>query len=419
MTHSEYDIILFSLFRTDHEYSSVSLSWAKEFAKNNRVFYINHPYSLKDIFKNHRNRKLRERLPAIMTKSIRYERLPEIPQNFLAVQPSISYPINWLPNGRIYDYFKRLNDTLIRHSVKKIIRDYNVKKYIYINSYDPYLMGWLPADLGATLSVYQCIDDISQDPYSARHGKRLEIEVVKHSDITMVTSTRLKELLQPHHSNVHVVHNAADTALFEKAWRESLPVPPELQGITKKVIGFTGNLDPLRIDYVLLRKVAEFHHDKILLLVGPVNSDEFYESGLSRMKNVIRTGSKPLAALPAYLQRMDCCLIPFQRNTLTESIYPLKINEYLAAGKPVVSTNFSKDIRAFRDVIDLADHSDQFLQLIDYALFKSDRSLLERRVAVAKNNSWEARVSQFWNIVDDTLAKVQDPELAMERLKIS
>ena len=91
-----------------------------------------------------------------------------------------------------------------------------------------------------------------------------------------------------------------------------------------------------------------------LLLVGPVNSPEPAQIGLDQLLNVLFVGSRPLHELPPLLQYMDVVLIPFQCNTLTESIYPLKINEYLAAGKAVVSSDFSTDIRSFAPLIYLA-----------------------------------------------------------------
>ena len=103
----KYDIIVNSLFRTDHSYSSVSLSFAKEMAKTHRIFYINHPYSVKDIFENRKNDVLRERFPDIVRGKMHYEKLSEIPENFIAVTPPPTFPINFLPAGFLYDSIYR------------------------------------------------------------------------------------------------------------------------------------------------------------------------------------------------------------------------------------------------------------------------------------------------------------------------
>lgn len=134
-------------------------------------------------------------------------------------------------------------------------------------------------------------------------------------------------------------------------------------------------------------------------MVGPVNSLEPSEIGLDRLPNVVFVGPKKLADLPRFVQHMDVVLIPFLLNKLTASIYPLKINEYLAAGKPVISTSFSADIRSFSDVIYLAESHDDFQKLIEKALSENDAERVSARVAVANSNTWTARIAQLWEIV--------------------
>ena len=126
----DYDIILYTLFPTDNIYSSVSLSMAKEFAKNNRVFYVNKPYSVKDFVSNLNNKKVRERAPKLLTNQIQYETLEKIPQNFVAATPTLSLPINWLPVGKTYNYLQDYNRSVVLKTVKKFIKDYKMLKTI-------------------------------------------------------------------------------------------------------------------------------------------------------------------------------------------------------------------------------------------------------------------------------------------------
>jgi len=98
-------------------------------------------------------------------------------------------------------------------------------------------------------------------------------------------------------------------------------------------------------------------------------------------------------------------MIPFQLNKLTKSIYPLKINEYLAAGRAVVATDFSTDIRTFKGIIDIGTSHDQFIQLIDKAIAENSPESIEHRVNIANSNTWTNRVEQIWSIVDRKLSK--------------
>ena len=216
--------------------------------------------------------------------------------------------------------------------------------------------------------------------------------------------------MPPFNNEVHIIHNAADISNFEKVLNEKFDKPDEIKNISGKVIGFVGNLDHCRIDYQLLKKVAEYHKDKTLLLVGPINNSEYQEIGLDQLPNVIFAGSKNITDLPRYLQHMDCTLIPFLCNTLTKSIYPLKINEYLAAGKAVISTSFSKDILGFADYIYLSNNHEQFLNQIDQAINENSPEKIQSRNNLAHTNTWEARVEEFWKIIENYLMKKKIPQ---------
>ncbi len=400
--HADLDIIYFTLFPWDNAYSSVSLSFTREFAKNNRVFYINHPYSIKDFIKGWNQPMVKARRKDMLLNRMRYETIPEMP-NVIAVQPPLTVPINWLEPGKNYDRWFQFNNRIIFNTIRQVIKDYKIKNFVYLNCFNPYYAGALPKELGAKLSMYQCIDDMTEEEYTAKHGARVEEEAMRNSDIAFVTSRNLLRLKKHLNPNTYVLHNAVDISIFEKALERPLPRPKELVGVKGKIIGFTGNINEYRLNYPLFRQIAEQHPDKTLVLVGPLNSDCYKVHGLDEMPNVILTGGKHITELPAFLQHFDVAIIPFLKNKLTASIYPLKINEYLAAGKPVVATNFSEDIRSFSDVVYLADSDESFVQTINKAILEDSPALVEQRVLTAKQNTWTERVKQFWDIVDKHL----------------
>ncbi len=153
------------------------------------------------------------------------------------------------------------------------------------------------------------------------------------------------------------------------------------------------------MDYDLVRKIAKAHQDKLLYLIGPISSNEYKTEGLDKLENIVFTGGKSIEELPAYLQNIDCAIIPFKCNKLTKSIYPLKINEYLAGGKPVVTTNFSEDIRTFKEVVYIANSHEEFISLIDQSIENNNEELALKRLEHAKENSWTSRVDDFWKIL--------------------
>jgi len=407
----DVDIIYFTLFPWDHPYSSVSFSLAKEFMKNNRVFYVNPPYSYKDLMTSLGDKYTKERMSDLLLHRMRYE-YPEIlndhpnQDSFKAIMPPIVPPINFLNPGGIYDKMRDRNNKTLLKTIQRVIKDNNIKNYIYLNCFNPYYGGVLPRDsFKPMLNIYQCIDDISQNSYTNRHGLVLEKKAIQQADITTVTSTELKNIWQKDAKEIHLVPNAADIDLFKKTIQQKFERPEEIKHVSNKIIGFVGNLDADRIDYQLIKKVAEKHSDKTILLIGPSNNTELAELEIDKLPNVIMTGSINIKNLPPYLHYFDVAMIPFKLNKLTKSIYPLKINEYLAAGRAVVATDFSWDIRSFNDIIDIGTSHDAFIQLIDKAIAENSIENVEHRVNVANSNTWTARVEQIWSIVDRKLSK--------------
>jgi teichuronic acid biosynthesis glycosyltransferase TuaH len=379
--NKDIDIVCFSLSRWGARISSPAVSIAKELSKNSRVFFIEHPYSYKDY--------LREGKPA-------HEYFEH---NIKVITPPLVYPINFLSEGKLYNRLSAANNAILVRTLRRILRANGVSSYLFINFFDPYFLRTIPADIKPLKYIYQCMDDISQVKYTERHGVRLENEVIRNADIVLCTSrqlTRMKSEISP---NVHFLANGADVDLFKAAATEVLNRPEGMNVNDKKIIGFTGSIE-YRTDFELLRKVATYHSDKIICLVGPVSGDEHLKARLNKLTNIIFTGPKKLHELPAYLQYFDCCIIPYKINKLTASIYPLKINEYLAAGKPVVATRFSEDISSFRNVAYITDTHDEFIRAIDRAI---DENMINRKVArmeAASANSWEKRIEEFWKIIN-------------------
>jgi teichuronic acid biosynthesis glycosyltransferase TuaH len=395
--NNDTTVVFFTLFRTDNPYSSISLSMARELAKTNSVIYINHPYSWKDVVAGwvKGDKSLQKRTKDLLLYRNGYEHLDSIPERFIAVTPPPTLPINWLPPGNLHQFFQGINNRIVLRSIQKALIRGAVKDYIYINCYDPFFAGALPPEMGALLSIYHCVDDISQNPYTARHGVRLEQEAIEKADLTLVTSTNLYALKKSYTDRIVTCFNAADVAVFSQVISAVFPRPGILNGRAGPVIGFIGNLDELRIDYALLKKTALAHPDKTLLLVGPVNSPEPVAIGLDQLPNVLFAGSRSLQELPPLLQYMDVAIIPFLKNTLTKSIYPLKINEYLAAGKPVVATGFSDDIRTFSNCAYIADTDAAFVDLIGTAIAENTPEKVDARTKVAASNTWEVRIKTF------------------------
>ncbi len=409
----DYDIIYFSLFRWNGPYSSISVALAREFSRTRRVFYINNPFTLKDSLTN--DPQIETVIPRVASGKITFQANAEN-DNLVAVTPPFTYPINFLPEGMIYDKISEQNNKVIYNAVQQTIERYNIKKYVFINCFNPFYAPVLPTSFKPIANIYQSVDDISQEDYIARHGVRLEDKAIAKADLTLVTSQELYRLKSPISKNVQILNNAADNKNFSRAINEEFDRPEELVDLNKKIIGFIGNLDEVRIDYGLLKAIAVGHPDKQLVLVGPLNNTQYKNLGLDQMDNITFTGPKDISELPAYLKYFDTCIIPFSRNLLTKSIYPLKINEYLAAGKSVVSTDFSPDIASFKDFIHLATSETNFVNLIDWAITDNSPDKVVARTKKAATNTWETRIKEFEKLVEPFLQKEKINNKSLSKL---
>jgi glycosyltransferase involved in cell wall biosynthesis len=120
--------------------------------------------------------------------------------------------------------------------------------------------------------------------------------------------------------------------------------------------------------------------------------------------NVTFTGPVMFDNLPAIVQAFDVAIIPYVCSERMKSVYPNKINEYLASGKPVVSTNFG-DLDEFRDVIHIADTKEEFLVCIERALRENTPELISKRQALARANSWEVRAKTIADIIEENITR--------------
>jgi len=396
------DVVIMTLFRWDATYASITRALAKEFVKEHRVFYFNHPFTYKDF----RDKKPEDFKPGqydILKNGGYFHETRE--DGVIVITPPVIWSINFLPKGRIYDMaWKRNNDSALK-VMDEMVAHYNIKDFLFLNCYNPFVLPNLPERFDTKIQVYQSIDDIEESEYMAKHGMPLEKKACEKADLVTVTSTELHRLKSPFNTNTHWLPNAAEIANFQRARTEKFERPDAIKHINKPTIGFIGNLDDRRIDFELIKKVAEHHPDKEVVLVGPVNSPKLTQLGIDKMSNVTLGGSQPITELPAWLQYFDCAIIPFEKNRLTRSIYPLKINEYLAAGQAVIATHFSDDIASFSDIIYLAEDHDEFLKLIDKSIEENSEKHIAERVAVASENTWGARVRQLFKLIDQTLAK--------------
>jgi len=396
---SKFNFIYLALARWDGPYASTAWAIAKELAEDNHVFYIENPFTLKDLITGIGKKDIRRRLPALIFGVNKYKQ-PIKNKHLIVVTPLAVLPINWLPKNALYRWLNKINNKLIYRAIKSTIKKYELTAHISFNSFNPFYGPHLLKSFKPSLSIYQSVDAIEQSEYLEKHGPYWERNYVAKADFSITTSSKLKEKLLSYHQNIHLVPNAADISLFKTARTDNFQLPDDIKDINgeEKVIGYIGNICH-RIDYDLLLEVAKTYGNCKLVMVGPIKANNQILDELIAMNNTIFTGAKPLQELPKYLQRFDCGLIPFLSNKLTASIYPLKINEYLASGTQVVSTSFSEDIKDFESVIHLSNTQDQFVRNVGKALTPPTEEWKAKSLNFVASNNWKNRSNQLLELI--------------------
>ncbi|MEO6915744.1 MAG: glycosyltransferase [Chitinophagaceae bacterium] len=400
-------VFISSMSRWDGQISSASLALAKVLSRTNRVFYIDYPYSWADIWRERNLSTVKRRMPALLyRKNFLVPVKGQLP-NLQGATPAPVIPNYSLSSGFLYDLTARFNNNRMAGMIKEVLKRQKIDDYIFVNSFNPSYLGKIEQYLRPALSIYHSRDAI-EEVYN--NGLNKENECIRNYDLSMATSRQLCRNISARNKRpVSYFPNGGDITLFKTALTIDLPKPPELQAITTPIIGYTGAICQ-RIDYELLAKIAAHHKDKTLVMVGPRQDKSFSSLNLDAIPNIVFTGAKTIEELPAYLRYFDCTIIPFLKNNLTAGIYPLKINEYLGAGKSVVTTSFSEDIKGFSHKVRIANNHDEFIGIIDSAILDNSLETKQSRMNEASKNSWEQRVHLFWDLAwsayQDKLVKI-------------
>ncbi|MCC5935927.1 MAG: glycosyltransferase [Lunatimonas sp.] len=401
---------MISMSRWDGDFSSAAWSLAKTFSKNQPVIYVDYPYTLLDYFRERKKDSVRQRKSALWWGRNQLKPLKAFGEHLFALTPRLMIPVNWLPEGIVYRFLAGVNDRILASGIKQALNLLCLGDFIFFNSFNPLYLSKLPRGFEPAYFIYQSRDNIrALEPYLRKHGAPAEVQAIRHADLSIVTSRQLQaDLTMLSGRPVNYLPNAADFETFRRAYLAQIPVPNDLEGIPRPLIGYTGNICH-RSNYDLLAKICTRHADKSVVMIGPRNHWSSTDIDLDAIPNLYFLGPKPIELLPDYLAHFDVLILPFLINEVTKSIYPLKINEYLASGKPIVATPFSEDIKAFGTVIRLEEDPDKFAESIGEEINSDNPEKQAARHQVAAENTWENRVAQIWEMAEKaTTNKVRD-----------
>ena len=234
--------------------------------------------------------------------------------------------------------------------------------------------------------IYDCMDELSKFAMAPAGLAARERRLLERADLVFAGGPELGAAKARLHPNVHVFGCGVDFEHFASA-RTATP-SPELSLLAEPRLGYMGVIDE-RLDYALLADIARSFPEATVVLVGPVVKID--PAILPREPNIVYLGARDYAALPELLAGFDVCLMPFAMNEASFFINPTKTLEYLATGRPVVSTPVRDVVRQFRDLLQIAD-SKRFVEAIR-AVLRGERRDPDAGLERARASSWEKTVS--------------------------
>lgn len=304
-----------------------------------------------------------------------------------------------------YSRIARLvNRFLLIHSLQRWMK--------VVRFHNPIIWTFLPtgialdiiANIEKKLLVYYCIADFYELVGNARKAKMAEDRLIKESDLIFAQGEALAERCRRLNDNVYIFPFGVNIETFENFKYDDAAVPSDLLYVKKPIIGYVGGVHR-HIDFRLIRFIAQMHPEWSIVLIGPPQTDT---SEIDNLANVSLLGKKDFSSLPNYISQFDIGIVPYGVNGYTATVFPTKLNEYHAMGKPVVSTKLPEVVKfnvENNNLVLIGETYEGFVNCIASALNNKNSGLVNNRRVSAKKNSWVVRIGEMSSLLGLAIEK--------------
>ena len=254
------------------------------------------------------------------------------------------------------------------------------------------------------VAVYDCMDDLASFKDGTAEMRRRETNLLEHVDLLFTGGYSMWEARKDLHPRAYCFPSGVDVDHYRRVLDLKTRVPVAVERIPRPHLGYFGVLDE-RIDWPLVEVVARQRPDWHWLLVGP--RAKIKRSELPIAANIHYLGKQPYARLPAFLKGFDIATMPFALNEATRYISPTKTLEYLAGGRPVISTSVPDVVAFYQGIVQIADGAEAWIAAVEEILSASKEELRERLVSaqpVLHDSSWDGIVERMWELMQDRMA---------------
>ena len=313
--------------------------------------------------------------------------------------PNVTILVPHLPEG--------MSDDAREATIKRLLdaRISTIRGSLVTWYYTPMMLPF-SRHLDADAVVFDSMDELSKFRFAPANLLRLEQELIDMADLVFTGGSSLYEAKKSRHNNCHLFPSSVDRDHFAKA-RNTLAEPEDQKAIARPRLGFYGVIDE-RFDIDLLRQIADARPNWSFVIVGPVV--KIAPEDLPRAANIHYVGGKTYDQLPSYLSGWDVALMPFAMNESTQFISPTKTPEYLAGGKPVVSTPVRDVVRHYGQLegVQIAHDCDSFVRACEKALKLAQDpggSWLAEADLLLSSTSWDTTQARMSGLIADVLGE--------------
>jgi UDP-galactopyranose mutase len=292
---------------------------------------------------------------------------------------------------------------VLKGMIRRLLADNGLREYVFWY-YTPMALKFTD-HLNPIVSIYDCMDELSA--FAGAHSLLQEYEraLFERVDLVFTGGQSLYEAKRDQHGAVYAFPSSIEVSHFQQA-RSLTCAPKDQESIPHPRLGFFGVIDE-RLDIRLLNNLAAERPDWHFVMIGPVVKID--RASLPRRPNIHYLGGKQYEELPAYIAGWDIAMLLFARNAATRFISPTKTPEYLAAGKPVISTSIRDVVRPYGelDLVRIADTAPDFVRAAEELLTKSQEKSdwLARVDEFLAEMSWDKTWAQMWNLIDNAIAE--------------
>ncbi|MDO8524885.1 MAG: ElyC/SanA/YdcF family protein [Candidatus Omnitrophota bacterium] len=266
--------------------------------------------------------------------------------------------------------------------------------------------------LEPSIFIYYCIDDFASSSKTASRIKKVEEKVIKKADLVFATSTNLYNRCLPINKQSYIFPFGISIANYADVRDNHTDIPDDLRLIKNPIIGYIGGIHKW-IDMKLIRSIALAGKNLSIVMIGPKQTDLDEIEGLD---NVFLLGKKEYNELPRYAKFFDAGIIPYKITRYTDNVYPTKINEYLAMGKPVISTRIPEVLQFDKsnggNFIYFIEKDVDAGAVIKRALSENNEAAIKKRIETANGNSWDRKIEAMCGLVEK---KLEEIHLSMNR----